>query len=185
MTGLKKRVLTTSLMVASILLTTACVTVALLTALAGTVENNFTIGKVDIILSETTGGEYALIPGKTIAKDPCVRVIGGSEDCWLYVTARKSEDFDSYLLYEIDGAWTPLDGYDGVYYQSVPRSEGDSLFCVLKDNVITVSPQLTEEKMSEITSENIPKISFVAYAIQREGVMTPADGYEKLLEGSE
>ena len=180
---LKKRLIVSIIMV--ILLATAFTgaTFALLSSFAGPLENTFTIGRVDIRLTETTGGEYALIPGTQVDKDPCVTVIGGSEDCWLYFTLEKSANFDEYLTYEIEDGWIPLEGVEGVFYRSSTRSNGDTGYYILGDNCISVSATLTEEKMSEITPA--PSIKFKAYAIQQQSVMSAREGWEKLNEGSE
>lgn len=159
-------------------------TVALLTSLAGPVDNTFTIGNVKISLTETTGASYDLIPGSVIAKDPKVTVEGGSEDCWLFIKVSKTEYFDDYLEYAIADGWTHLGGYDGVYYRSVVKSASGNEYYILKDNAITVSSGLTEEKMSALTAA--PKITFNAYAVQRHSIDEPNEAwYEILKEGIE
>ena len=48
-------------------------TLAWLTAKTDTVTNTFTVGDINIDLTETTT-DYKLVPGNTIAKDPTVTV---------------------------------------------------------------------------------------------------------------
>ena len=155
-------------------------TVAFLVARTGPLENVFTIGNVEISLTETTGGNYSMVPGTSILKDPKITVKGGSEDSWLFVTVSKSQNFDDYLSFTLDDSWALLPGYTGVYYQSVPKANGDRDVYVLKNNEVLVSTALTEEKMSGI--EVMPKLGFKAYAIQSYGIETAADGWKQLLE---
>ena len=68
-------------------------TVAWLVATSDTVTNTFTYGNIDIALTETTGKDYKIIPGKDIPKDPKVTVKGGSEACWLFVKVEESGTF--------------------------------------------------------------------------------------------
>jgi hypothetical protein len=158
-------------------------TYAYLTSVAGPVENIFTIGNVNITLGETTGDKYAIIPGTKIAKDPRVTVLHGSEDCWLYFRVETSDNFDDHLSYEIADGWTALDGYDGVYYRGCVRAYGDTSYYLIRGNAITVSDQLTEEQMAAITYA--PTITFTAYAIQREQVLTAKEGFDMLVKESE
>ena len=161
-------------------LVTAGTTVAFLSSVAGPVENIFTIGDIELSLSETTGESYRLIPGSVIDKDPVVTVSSGSEDCWLFIKVTKTQGFDDYIVCEVDSDWTHLGGYDGVYYRSVMKSVTDDRFRILKDDVITVKDTLTEEKMTAIAVT--PKITFKAYAIQSHGIDSPNDAWHQILE---
>ena len=155
-------------------------TTALLTASSGPLENTFTIGKVEISLTETTGGIYQLIPGKEITKDPIVTVAGESEDCWLFIKVSKTEYFDEYIEYEISDGWTLLGGFDGIYYREVIKSVGGAQFGILKNNVVTVKDTLTEEKMTAITPP--PVMTFKAYAVQSHSIETAYDAWMLILE---
>ena len=150
-------------------------TVAYLTAVSGPVENSFVIGNIKLELTETTGNTYQLIPGKTVEKNPKVIVKSGSEDCWVFVKVEKTSGFDNYLEYEIEDGWTHLGGFDGVYYRTVVNAKTDVEFNVLKSNAITVRDDLTEEKMSAITS--LPTMTFSAYAVQSHTVDDVVDAW--------
>lgn len=63
-------------------------TIAWLTATSDTVTNTFTVGDINIELSETTGTSYKVVPGATVDKDPTVTVKQGSENCYVYVTVK-------------------------------------------------------------------------------------------------
>ena len=169
----------------SILALAVCVgaTFALLSDIAGPVQNSFTYGDISISLTETTGDVYQLIPGKRITKDPKITVLSDSENCWLFVKITKSEDFDDYLTYSLEDGWTHLGGYDGVYYRSADRIPINTEFGVLKDNLITVKDNLTAEIMSGITEA--PTIAFKAYAIQSYSIETALDAWKLVLEEGE
>ena len=159
-------------------LVTAGTTVALLSSIAGPVENVFTIGDIELSLSETTGTSYQLIPGSVIKKDPVVKVGSGSEDCWLFIKVTKTKDFDDYVTCRVADGWTHLNG--DVYYRSVAKTSVDEKFQILADDVITVKDDLTEEIMSSITVA--PKITFKAYAIQSYSIGSPNDAWYQILE---
>ena len=155
-------------------------TLAWLTDKTEAVENTFTVGKVDIELAETTGSEYKMVPGNTIAKDPRVTVLDGSENCWLFIKVSKTQYFDDYIEYTIDDGWTLLGGFDGIYYREVIESAGGTTVGILKNNVVTVKDNLTEEKMSAITAP--PVMTFKAYAVQSHSIGTAYDAWMLILE---
>ena len=145
-------------------------TLAVLSAISGPVTATFVIGDVDLVLEETTGTDYKLLPGVKVKKDPKVTVKSGSEDCWLFVRLTKTGDAEEYLDYAIADGWTSLDGYDGVYYRSVSDVTEDTSFSVIKDDTVTVKDTLTKEKLQAIT--NRPRLTLTAYAVQSYGVDT-------------
>ena len=53
------------------------------------VKNTFTVGDINIDLTETTT-DYKMVPGNTIAKDPTVTVKADSEASWLFVKVTAS-----------------------------------------------------------------------------------------------
>ena len=61
-------------------------TLAWLTATSDTVTNTFTVGDINIDLTETTGQSYKIVPGGEDRKDPTVTVLKNSENCYVYVT---------------------------------------------------------------------------------------------------
>lgn len=68
----------------AVVLVIGCViggTLAWLTDSTEQVKNTFTTSDIDITLTETTGTEYKMVPGYTIAKDPKATVLAGSEEC--------------------------------------------------------------------------------------------------------
>lgn len=149
-------------------------TMAWLTDKTPEIVNTFTDSDIDITLTESTGTEYKMVPGYTISKDPKVTVLKGSEKCYLFVKLEKSENFDSFLTYEIATGWTALndadsDGIadDGVYYRTVEASDADQEFEVLANNQVTVKGEgVTKEMMNALTEQTYPKLTVTAYASQ-------------------
>lgn len=167
------------LIVASALLLTigVGVTVALLVASSNPVVNTFTVGGVDITLTETAT-EYKMTPGVTVAKDPTVTVLANSEKSWLFVKVEKENDFDTFCTYEIQDGWIALEGQAGVFYQMVETSSADQLFPVLKNNSIHIKDTVTEEQLNGVTVN--PTLAVTAYAIQIDGLITPAAAWQAL-----
>lgn len=155
-------------------------TIAWLTDKTDAVTNTFTVGDINITLTETTGETYKVIPGKDITKDPKVTVLKGSEACWLFVKVEKNNKWNDKLSFEIADGWTELTAGSGIYYRSVEdltAATTDQAFPVLKNDKVTVDNTLTK---GEITTGNEPKLTFTAYAIQKEGSADAAAAWAKL-----
>ena len=60
-------------------------TVAWLVAKSDPIENVFTVGDINVSLSETRVTNYHIVPGVNIAKDPKAQVKARSENCYLFV----------------------------------------------------------------------------------------------------
>lgn len=144
------------------------------------VTNTFTVGDINIALSETTGSEYKMIPGNTIAKDPTVTVKSGSEACWLFVKVEKSANFDAFMTFAIADGWNVLEGEDGVYYREVAATSADTAFSVLKDNKVQVGGDVTKEQLDALTENTRPTLTFTAYAVQKDNIASAADAWAKL-----
>ena len=167
-------------------------TVAWLTAKTEKVENVFTTSNIGVELEEKTT-TYQMIPGWTISKDPTAKVTSGSEDCYLFIKVEetggnvtvdgKTYTFSDFIAYAIDEGWTALDAakYPGVYYKVIDGdSEKNVAYTILgdgeatyegveyawKDNEVLTVPTVTKEMMAAVTSDNQPKLSFTAYAVQ-------------------
>ena len=164
-------------------------TVAWLVSSTNAVVNTFTYGDINITLGETTGATYKIIPGVNIDKDPKVTVEEDSEACWLFVKVEEEGTFvDDKVTYSIATGWTRGDGTNipaNVYYREVNAVTADTSFYVLKGNteypngVVTVSEDLTKAEVNSITAENQPKLTFTAYAVQRDGIADPVKAWEK------
>lgn len=145
-------------------------TLAWLTDQTAEVKNTFTVGDINIGLTETTT-DYKMVPGNTIAKDPTVTVKANSEACWLFVKITESTDLKDFITYAIAEGWTALPGVDGVYYREVPASAADQTFSVLAGDAVTVKSDVTRT-MLETAKTDAPTLTFKAYAIQKDHFAT-------------
>ena len=153
-------------------------TLAWLTDQTAEVKNTFTVGDINIGLTETTA-DYKMVPGNTIAKDPTVTVKANSEACWLFVKVTESTDLKDFITYAIAEGWTALSGVDGVYYREVPASAADQPFSVLKGDAVTVNSDVTKEMLTAKDFAN-PTLTFKAYAVQKDNVASASDAWAKV-----
>ena len=142
------------------------------------VVNTFTVGKVDIDLTETGATSLddinweksytGIIPGQTYEKDPSVTVIANSEDCFVYVKVINGlssiEAANNNIAAQIaDNGWSVLPGVANVYYKQVAKSTTDTILPVF--NTFSVSETAGNAEMAACEGE---KIIVTAYAIQSE-----------------
>ena len=153
-------------------------TLAWLTDQTAEVKNTFTVGDINIGLTETTT-DYKMVPGNTIAKDPTVTVKANSEACWLFVKVTESTDLKDFITYAIAEGWPALPGVDGVYYREVPASAADQPFSVLKGDAVTVNSDVTKEMLTAKDFAN-PTLTFKAYAVQKDNVASASDAWAKV-----
>ena len=179
-------------------------TLAWLTDQTDTVQNTFTVGNVDIDLTEEGATEdssdsqlftqdFKMVPGTDIAKKPKVSVIAGSEACWLFVKVVESDNLDDYITYNMATEWTELtgvSGVSGVYYIDVNAATANAghTYNVLapkgttgaySDGYVTVNNTVTKAMMDALKVEGAtqPTLTFKAYAVQKEGFDTAADAW--------
>lgn len=134
------------------------------------VVNTFTYGDINITLEETDADEngnanansYQMIPGSTITKDPKVTVAADSEACWLFVKVDAVSC--EYINYEIDDAWSSLDGVNNVYYIQVSAAATAQSFYVIKDNTVSIANTVTKTELDAISETSL---TFTAYAVQQ------------------
>lgn len=146
-------------------------TMAWLTDTTTPITNTFTVGDINLSLDETTGDTYKMTPKSTIAKNPIVTVTKGSENCYVFVKVEKT-NFQSFMSYEMDPAWTALADVDNVFYAQADSLEAvqDVTFHVLKDDQILISDGMTKDYVDNYTEGNAPKLTITAYAIQSAGL---------------
>ena len=174
-----KKKLTTVLAIVLVVALSVAGTYAYLTDKTAQVVNTFTVGNVNIDLTETTT-DYKMIPGMTIKKDPMVTVKENSEDCWLFVKVVKSDNFDSFLTYDMANGWTALDGVNGVFYRQVEAGTADQDFAVLANNTVSVKSNVTKAMMDGLTDATRPTLTFTAYACQTAGIDTAAKAWAEV-----
>ena len=172
---MKKKIVALCLCIALAVVAIGGATLAYFTDTTPAVKNTFTVGNVDIDLTETTGNSYTVIPGVDITKDPKVTVKADSATSYVFVEVEKKNWNDTMLSYTMGDGWEQLmDNSDpaaavaGVFYREVNKPSTDTDFPVIKDNKITVSKQITG---STFTGE--VSLTFTAYAIQKETFSTP------------
>ena len=161
--------------------------VAWLSSTTDTVINTFTYGDINIKIEETDTGDndnneftntYKMLPGNKITKDPKITVLANSEDSYLFVEIKESENFKNFMKYELVEGWTLVEGTENVYVREVNFSEQDQEFYVLKDNTVTVLESVTKAMLNDLDKDgqtNYPTLSFTAYAVQRDSKIEAID----------
>ena len=157
------------------------------------VVNTFTVGDIEITLTETfnkdtnddgkdDAWEAKLIPGTDLDKDPVVTVKAGSEACYVFVKVEETNWTLTDVTYTIDDTvWDELDGFNGVYWTTVDSlvdATSDLPLNVLTSEKVFVSDGLTKteiealdtDKDGTIEESELPKLTFTAYAVQLENV---------------
>lgn len=176
-----KKALFIMLSAALIVCTTVAGTLAWLTDTTAPVVNTFTVGDINITLTESENLDLKMVPGRTITKDPKVTVKAGSEACWLFVKVEKSGNFDSFMTFEIANGWTELTEGSGVYYRNVGDKSADGAtdepFPVISGNKVTVKNTVTKADLKGLTEATYPTLTLTAYAVQRAGFENAADAW--------
>ena len=175
---MKKKVLS----IVAVVLVLCCAiggTLAWLTDKTGPVVNTFTVGDINIDLSESENLNLKMVPGNTISKDPKVTVKANSEACWLFVKVEKSANFDSFMTYDMADGWTELPSVTGVYYREVAATTAATDFSVLQGNSVSVKDTVTKADLNALTQNTFPTLTFTAYAVQKDNVNSAADAWAK------
>ena len=166
---MKKKSLALVLALAMIVVCVVGGTLAWLIDKTDPVKNTFTTSDIDITLAETTGTSYQMIPGYTIAKDPKVTVLADSEKCYLFVKVAESDNFDTFMTYEMAAGWTQGDGTNipsNVYYRVVDTADMGTAYSVLANDQVTVKDTVTKAMLNGLTEATQPTLTFTAYACQ-------------------
>ena len=190
-----KKKLTTVLAIVLVVALSVAGTYAYLTDKTATIKNTFTVGNVNITLTETwntdTDGngendawKMQLIPGTSAVKDPTVTVLGGSEKCYLFVKFEEKNSPTTYLTYTSTltdaNGWTKLEGESNVWYRVVNKAPTDTSFVLLQaddeGNMVTVKDTVTNTNMADAAKA---ELAYTAYACQHEG-MTAAQAWAEV-----
>ena len=158
-------------------------TVAWLASKSESTVSTFTIGDINITLTESSADSQPvkIIPGIDIGKTPKVMVEPNSEACWLFVKAEETNwpDFTdangtarkvSYSVAAGDNGWKALENVPGVYYREVSAEDAKTGVEYDVNGVVAVSEELTKAEINSIASGTQPQLSFTAYAVQRDGI---------------
>lgn len=176
---MKKKVLS----IVAVVLVLCCAiggTLAWLTDKTDPVVNTFTVGDINIELTESENLNLKMVPGNTITKDPKVTVQANSEACWLFVKVEKSANFDSFMTYDMADGWTELPSVTGVYYREVAATTAATDFSVLKGDSVSVKDTVTKADLNALTQNTFPTLTFTAYAVQKDNVADAATAWSKL-----
>lgn len=143
------------------------------------VKNTFTVGKIDISLSENTGTNYKIVPGVNIDKDPAVKFEADSEACWLFVKIDEA-DWSDKLTYTLDNSvvtWTELTTDSGIWYVKLTEAQAKAgtVYNILANKQIEVDDEIVN---GEIKGQ--PTLTFTAYAIQSEGFADAATAWAEI-----
>ena len=192
--SLKKKILAAGLAVCMAAIMVTGMTLAYFTDQESE-TNTFTVGKVDIELTEpqwkADPNNKDLIPGKTIPKDPTITVASDSETAYTFMKVQLSQDFmdlmSAYATAEniTDPAdlmedWFTTTAKPKVMYMDL--DEGYAILGVLSPKTAGESVTYFDEvkipagvKQEMIKADGTYTITVTAYAIQAEGFYNEAD----------
>lgn len=197
---MKKRTKALLLVLCAIMLVTASImgTVAYLTSTTETVSNTFSVGQVNITLSETVvdvygtaqtgttdkGQEYKMLPGHEYVKNPTITVTKGSEPCWLFVKVENGisayEATTNTIASQLTAnGWTLVSGQNNVYYHAVVDAREAAQTVKVFEKFVIADNADTVNGWSSVTSDNT-KVSVTAYAIQSDGFVDAASAWTAL-----
>lgn len=175
-------------------------TIAWLVDQTGTVTNTFTVGDVNVELTETginNDGEknFQLIPGTSYEKDPEVTIKANSVACYLFVRFDEVNNPEKYLEYTstltTTNDWTQLTGAKdtegkpvNVWYREVSNSAADQSWDLLakldatsnntvkvKTTVVKAGTDTTNtDNVAMPTAENQPQLVYRAAAVQKDNL---------------
>lgn len=143
------------------------------------VTNTFVIGDINLTLKESDNLSFKLTPNATLKKDPKLTVLADSVDSYVFVEIEESENLDSFVSYSVADGWIPLDGYPNIYYRNYSSTETNITYSVLLNDSVTVK-DYSKDDISSVSDK--PTLSFIGYAIQKEGVETPESAWIILTE---
>lgn len=171
--------------------------VAWLTDKTDPVVNTFTVGDINIALTETGANDageksYQVIPGDVKDKDPTVTVEPDSEACYLFVkvdVANNSVNGKPIYSFDVrtgDSGWKALADVDGVYYREVnaATAKAGAHYYVLNgdeahpNGLVSINQELTKTDINAI--KTAPTLTFTAYAVQMDNINSAADAWSKI-----
>lgn len=155
-------------------------TVAWLVSESESSVSTFTLGDINIKLTgESESQPLKIIPGVKIERSLKVTVEPNSEACWLFVKVEGTNwshfpdaNGTAKVSYSVDvqDGWTALNNHPGVYYREVSAEAAQRGDAYDVNCNVTVSQMLTKAEVDSIASGTQPKLSFTAYAVQRDGI---------------
>lgn len=184
-----------------LVVTTVFTTLAYLTD-TKSVVNTFTVGDVEITLTEsvtnlygektegtitagiaTEGNEYKLVPNKSYVKDPKITVVAGSEAAFVYVkvvndiAALEADDDNTIADQMAAKGWTQLvvdeANVPNVYVKAAAVNASEGAVEVPVFDTVTIAG---DADLSSVTGDET--ITVTAYAIQAEGFADAAAAWK-------
>lgn len=154
-------------------------TIAWLMDSTNNVTNTFTVGDINIDLTEdgqsakvnaVTKDTFKIVPGATEAKKPEITVSAGSEQCYVFVKVTETNNATNvnglkYVTWTIAEGWTELADNAGVYYREYTGTEA-ATYSVLRGDQVTYSGNLTKDQLATAKT-SVPSLAFTAYAVQK------------------
>ena len=180
-------------------------TLAWLVDTTNPVTNTFTVGKVEITLTESplqdngeygqpaegTKNAYPLVPGKTYQKDPTVAVDTSSEDCWLFVKFEETVDADKYIQYTSTlttaNGWYQGDGTDipaNVWYREVKKGADVHSWNLLADNKIQIKTSVTADNMAAAAAASLQWTAYAVQSANDTATFTAEQAWDIALDGT-
>lgn len=179
-------------------------TLAWLTDKTDTVTNTFTVGDINIDLTEQVSNQFHFVPGDTQEKDPKVTVEANSEACFLFVKVTVANNANgnvaSIVNFDVADGWKyvvngvektahPAAYVNGTYYfyrqvDADTAKAGTSYFVLAgndeyREGIITIDEHVTKDMVGTINA-NKPTVTFNAAAIQVANIETLAKAWSEL-----
>lgn len=135
-------------------------TLAYLTDESDEVTNTFTVGKIDITLTETKGDSFKIVPGATNEKDPTVTVVKGSEECYVYALITNNLVLDGKTVATVDVDTTKWDSMGKSGNKTLYRYKG-TVNAANEDvklpvfTTVTYSSEITESNIDDLDEKTI------------------------------
>lgn len=155
-------------------------TVAWLVSESESSVSTFTLGDINIKLTgESESQPLKIIPGVDIKRSLKVTVEPNSEACWLFVKVEGTNwshfpdaNGTAKVSYSVDvqNGWIALNDHPGVYYREVSAEAAQRGDAYDVNCNVTVSQMLTKAEVNSIAAGTQPRLSFTAYAVQRDGI---------------
>lgn len=194
---------------------TVAVTLAYLQDLTDSVTNTMTIGKVDIDLDESKvtvygvksgtarvkANTYKLIPGQTYVKDPTIKVIKGSEECYVFfgiaIDTKLNGVLDTtnnVIATQLNtNNWLPLQNTDksqvtytdtdgtvyNIYYNKNKVAANDSA-----DQSLKTFEKFSVGANADVSGADTATIKVKAFAVQTANLSTPQVAWENSFKQS-
>lgn len=184
---MKKKLLALAMVICMLAIAVIGTTYAYFTDQTDTKTNTFTVGKVDIDLTEPefdklTDADKKITPEKTITKDPTITLKSGSEEAYILAKVEFSAGWHDVMDAETDAALlTKMTGYDASAWTVVEDTDtADGVIVIGLTNSVTAAEADTDTVLftaipvpGTATSTELealgtnPTIKITAYAVQK------------------